>query len=613
MSVTIEHDVPSTMRDGVVLRSDVYLPAAATRDMAERLPTVLVRTTYDKRDPSGSIDPELFAEHGYAVVIQDVRGRFASEGTFYHGIAEVDDGYDTLEWIAAQPWSNGRVGMTGISYLAAVQCAAACSGSPHLASIFHVKAPLDYYRNGNRHGGNFNMYMVPITFFFASTGPEAAADPVLQASLLEAFHDGPDWLQRMPIKKGLNPLAATPGIEAWLYDMMTKADYDEFWKSVPLWQPGEYIAQYVDVPGCYVGGWYDMYREETFYEMLVPRKAGPIELIMGPWTHRSFASFSGDVDFGLEAEWSPAEYYAVQLRWFDRTLKGKSVAVEELPVKIFVMGGGSGRRNADGRMDHGGRWREEHQWPLTRTQWQSTYFHPGNRLSTDLPPADGGSMTYVYDPANPVPTIGGVNYFLRGRREEVPKPADLELYVPYGAQDQRERRGVLGCSTDLPLSSRHDVLVFQTEPLTTDIEVTGRPVVKLWFASSAVDTDFTAKLIDVCPPNPDYPDGYAMNLSDGILRVRYRQSFEEASFLVPDEIYECSFELYAVSNLFKAGHRIRVDISSSDYPAYDPNPNTGGPIMHPGQVPIIARNTIFHDAQHPSHVLLPLVPANSST
>ena len=249
LDVVIQRDAAVPMRDGVVLRADVYRPARGATPVEEQLPTVLVRTSYDKSAPGDNIDPFSFAEHGYAVVLQDVRGRWASEGVYYHGVNETDDGDDTLSWIASQPWSNGKVGMTGISYLAAVQCAAALSGNPHLRSMFHVKAPLNYYENGNRMGGNAAMYMAPMTLFFASTSREARHDPVIARALAEAFALGDQWLRRLPFKKGLNPLSATAGIEDWLLDMMEHDVYDEFWTRVKLWQPCEYIDEYTDVPG----------------------------------------------------------------------------------------------------------------------------------------------------------------------------------------------------------------------------------------------------------------------------------------------------------------------------------------------------------------------------
>jgi putative CocE/NonD family hydrolase len=228
--------------------------------------------------------------------------------------------------------------MTGISYLGAVQCAAAISGTPHLASIFHTKAPSDYYQNGFRHGGAFLMYTLPIALMVASSSKEALADPVLARSLQEAFENASEWLSRMPLKEGFNPVAQVPDAERWLFDMLLRSDYDEFWKNVPLWQPVEFLDRYADVPGMYVGGWYDLYQEDSFYTALAGRKKGPINLLMGPWTHLGFDDFFGDVDFGPTAVLTPDEYFSLQLRWFDRTLKATAsdaAAKVQPPVRIF--------------------------------------------------------------------------------------------------------------------------------------------------------------------------------------------------------------------------------------------------------------------------------------
>jgi predicted acyl esterase len=267
------------------------------------------------------------------------------------------------------------------------------------------------------------------------------------------------------------------------------------------------------------------------------------------------------------------------------------------------MGGGDGTKTAAGKLHHGGTWSHEQEWPLARADYRAFYFHRGGLLSTELPAAGEARSSYVYDPRNPVPTIGGTSYFPRGRNAETGR---WNLFVPYGPHDQRERPEYFGCTTSLPLSSRHDVLAFETPPLVEDIEVTGPLTVKLWVTSSAVDTDFTAKLIDVHPASLDYPDGYAMNLADGIIRARYRNGFERAELLEPDKVYAITFTLFPTSNLFKAGHRIRVDLSSSNYPTYDPNPNTGDASMVGGRGQV-AENCIYHDAEHPSHIVLPII------
>jgi putative CocE/NonD family hydrolase len=597
----LDRDVWITMQDGVRLAADVYRPGTAGR--TEPAPTILVRSTYDKADPEPDIEPERFVAHGYAVVIQDVRGRYASEGEFYHGSNEVADGYDTLNWIAAQPWSNGKIGMTGISYLAAVQTAAACSGNEHLSSLMHIFAPADYYKCGHRQRGNAALYMVPITFMFAATSKEAQNDPVLRATCEEAFANSVAWLARLPLKRGLNPLSRAPKIEDWLLDIMTHPDYGDFWTNVVLWQPCEYVDQHADIPGYFVGGWYDMYREEEFYELLAPTKRGPIRLLIGPWTHLNFhvpsGSSAGDVEFGPDAAFGSDELFALQLEWFDATLKGAPPQRDAQPVRIFVMGGGDGHRTPEGKLYHGGHWRGESEWPLERRRETAYFLHADGTLRTKAPEA-ARPTSYVSDPRDPVPTVGGVHYFLR---------PNWKLYVPYGPQDQREQEGLAFSHTNLPLSSRHDLITFQTTALTADLEVTGTPRVILWVSSSARDTDFIGRLIDVYPPNADYPDGYAMNLSEGILRMRYRESFRTPTLIVPEQIYRIEIDLYATSNLFQRGHRLRVDIASSSFPAYDVNSNTGGPLLDARESPLVAINSVYHDREHQSQLVLPVIPA----
>lgn len=601
--VQVHEDVAVAMRDGVRLTADVYLPDS---DFAVgSLPTILMRTAIDKAMPQPDLAPDMFARRGYAVVVQNVRGRYGSEGVFHQGAAEVDDGFDTLAWIAAQSWSDGRVGMVGISYTAAVQCAAAISGSEHLASILHIFAPWSYYRSCHRHAGLAALYIAVQVARLAAGNTEARQDPSLLRALDDHWANASDWIHRLPLKRGMTPLARVPAIEDWIFSILGHPEYGPFWSRLPLWEPHEYLDDYVDVPGLYVGGWYDMYHEEGFYDLLARRKNGPIRLLIGPWTHMesrrdTFESPTalGDVYFGPESELPPDRLAQMELDWFDETLLGKSAS--RSPVRIFVMGGGDGRKGPDGRMNHGGQWRDETTWPLERAQPQSLFLGANGSLDwASSPNPDEESTTYRHDPTDPVPTIGGVHFFMR---------PPFDPFVPYGPWDQSERREFFGGKTDLPLSSRQDVLTFQTAPLEADVEVTGTPSVKLWVSSTALDTDFMAKLIDVHPPNDDYPNGYAMNLAEGACRMRYRDSLTEARLMEPGSTYEIEIELYATSNLFVKGHRIRLDISSSNFPAYDVNQNDGGPLLSSTPNPVVATNTVFHDPIRPSQVRLPLVP-----
>jgi putative CocE/NonD family hydrolase len=329
-------------------------------------------------------------------------------------------------------------------------------------------------------------------------------------------------------------------------------------------------------------------------------KRGPVRLVMGPWTHGDRAkTYAGDVDFGtastIDHNLAP-HWRAFRQRWFDHWVKGIANGVDREPaVRLFLMGGGSGRRNADGRLDHGGRWIAGADWPLPPTKFINYYLHAGGRLACAKPAANATPRVYDFDPADPVPTMGG------------PLTSGAPVFVG-GAFDQCEDARFFGVRhPGLPLAARHDVLVFETEPLAADVAVIGPIVVKLFVASNCVDTDFTAKLIDVHAPNADYPRGFAMNLCDGILRCRYRNSWTKPALMRPGTAYEITIEPFATCNLFKAGHRIRLDISSSNFPRYDVNPNTGEPEGR-AQLRRVATNTVFVDRKRASRIVLPVVP-----
>jgi putative CocE/NonD family hydrolase len=310
-------------------------------------------------------------------------------------------------------------------------------------------------------------------------------------------------------------------------------------------------------------------------------------------------TYAGDVDFGaaatLDGNLAP-DFLALRLRWFDCWLKGiKNGVAEEPAVRIFVMGGGTGRRNAQGRMEHGGRWRAERDWPLPDLKLTPYYLHAGGRLAAEKPRPGNERITYDFDPHHPVPSAGGTI-------------TSGEPVMRGGAYDQREGPRFFGSREPyVPFAARPDVLVFETVPLAQDLEVTGPIAAKLWVSSDRVDTDFTIKLIDVYPPNEDYPEGFAMNVTDGILRVRYRDSWEHPQLLNPDEVVAVTVEAFPTSNLFKRGHRIRLDVSSSNFPHFDVNPNTGAP-EGTGLDAQIARNSVYLNQDLPSHVILPIVP-----
>jgi len=346
--------------------------------------------------------------------------------------------------------------------------------------------------------------------------------------------------------------------------------------------------RYADVPIVHLSGWYDPYARTAMenYLGLSRAKRSRMQLILGPWMHgdRS-SSHAGEVEFGPAApvDGNLAEdFFELRRRWFDRCINGLANGTdEEPPVRVFVMGGGSGRRNRDGRLEHGGRWRSAADWPLPQTRWTRLYLHADRSLSA-APETGSGSLDYVFDPRDPLPTVGGAI-------------SSGEPVMHAGAFDQSAA------------THRSDVLVFETPPLDDELEVTGPVTLRLWIASDAPDTDFTAKLIDVYPPSADFPHGFAMNLTEGLLRVRYRDSWEQPVLMVPGEVYAITIELFPVANLFCRRHRLRLDISSSNFPHFDVNPNSGEP-ESAWQHPRIARNRIFVEATRPSHILLPVVP-----
>ena len=368
--------------------------------------------------------------------------------------------------------------------------------------------------------------------------------------------------------------------------------------------PGLYGAGYysamASIPAVHMTGWYDPYALTVTenYRGTNDIKAGAARMIMGPWTHgQRSVTYAGDVDFGAAATLDnnlAVDYVALRLAWFDHWLKGKALprALQE-PVQIFVMGGGSGQRNAEGRLDHGGVWRAAKDWPLPGTTLKPYYLQPDGTLSAgDL---KVGTCDWTHDPAKPVPTIGGA----------VTSGAPL---MDAGAFDQRESASKLVPTVPgRALSDRDDVLVFETAPLTEDTAVIGPIEAKVWVSSSALDTDVTIKLIDVYPPNADYPDGYAMNLTHGVLRLKFRDSFEKPVLMAPGTVYEVTVRGFPTANVFKRGHRIRVDIASSNFPHFDINPGTGVPAGERSQA-IPARNTLHMGPDTPSHILLPQCP-----
>jgi putative CocE/NonD family hydrolase len=616
--VALTSDVMVPMRDGVKLATDIYRPARNGKPVAGRFPVILERTPYGKTVVSRSertvTDPipksraevaRFFVSRGYVVIYQDCRGRFGSEGAFVKYLSDGADGYDACKWIVAQPWCDGKIGTMGLSYAAHTQGALGCANPPGVAAMFLDSGGFaNAYQGGIRQGGAFELKQITWAYESAMDSPEVTRDP-LKLKALKAI-DIRAWFARMPWKKGQSPLSLAPEYEDYVYDQWRHGDFDAYWKQMGLYAEGFYDA-FSDAPMVHMSSWYDPYPRTATqnYMGLSRRKKSPVRLILGPWTHgdRSL-TYAGDVDFGpaatIDGNLAP-DFLTLRLRWFDSWLKGVDNGVAREPaVRLFVMGGGGGRRNAAGRMDHGGRWRAERDWPIADTRNTLYYLHGDGRLALASPPEGATPLTYDYDPDRPVPTIGGT--VTSG------KPVMVG-----GAFDQREGPRFFGSREPyLPLAARPDVLVFETEPLAQDVEVTGPIVAHLHIASDQPDTDFTLKLIDVHPPNEDYPEGFAMNLTDGIVRARYRRSWENPEPLIPGQPTEVEIAAFPTSNLFKAGHRIRLDISSSNFPHFDVNPNTGEP-EGVGLTRQVARNTVYVDASRPSRVILPIIPGRAGT
>lgn len=580
------------MRDGVELATDVYLPGEG----ADSRPVILIRTPYDRTGDVLVGAAEYFTRAGYATVIQDVRGRYSSAGEFEPFVNEAEDGHDCIAWVGEQPWCDGRVGTMGTSYLAQTQASAAITDPPYLASQYISQGYCSYHRSRSRRGGAFENHRLNWLLRMAATSPEASADPVLREALEEMRGGLMDWLREgYPIRPGLTPLSQLPSYERTLMNYMTRGQLDEFWAN-PGVNLEPYFDDYKDVPVTWLGSWYDGYTLETprLYQELSRRLKSPQRLIMGPWIHGMGAegrTFAGDVDFGEDAVF---ESLQERRRWFDHTLKGEDNGADrDAPVRIFVMGGGTGRKLPSGRMDHGGTWRDERDWPLVRAVETDHFLHPDGTLSVETAEPGHPPLTYDFDPRDPVPSTSaaGQTIFESGG----------------GGYDQRQDPTTGVGRSRLPLSARRDVLVFRTPALEEDTEITGPVEVVLHVSSSAPDTDFTVKLIDEYPPNADYPHGYALELAYTVQRCRYRNGYESEEMMTPGEIYELRFPLPPTSNLFGAGHRIRIDVSSSNWPKYEVNPNTGEPVGRHRCLEV-ARNSLFCDEERPSRVVLPVIP-----
>ena len=596
--VTVDKDVMLSMRDGTRLATDIYFPSNNGTRSSGEFPVILERTPYNKSMPGQVTKAKYFARRGYVCVIQDVRGRLASEGEWYPFAKEAPDGYDTVEWLGTQPWCNGKVGTMGDSYAGSDQAALATMNPPHLDTMIVAVGASNYFDSSMRQNGVLEQRFLIYSYRMAVTSHEAEADPALKAEITRIFEKGmPEIVDEFPLIEGSTILSRFPTYEQWAMELQQNGDYTDYWKQRG-YAPVEYYDEHADIPTLYLGGWYDSYARNTCesFTRLNSIKKSPQHLLMGPWTHGAYeVTYSGDLEFGQEAH---INYNDLKLAWFDHTLKGLRSEVDNWSaVRIFTMGAGEGTVDENRRLKHGGQWRNEAGWPLDSTIPTSFHLRYGGGLTSDEPGfQDHPETSFIFDPLSPVPTIGGGI------------SAGNPIMEPGGYDQRGDPSRFFGSKNGLRLSVRDDVVTFQTPLLEKNVEVTGPIEMHLWASSSAVDTDFTAKVLDVYPPSPDFPEGLDINITDSIIRARYRNGFQRSELMTEDEAYEFVFQLYPTSNVFAKGHRIRLDISSSNWPRFDVNHNTGGSLGI-DRTYKTAKQTVYHSADYPSHIVLPIQPS----
>lgn len=575
--VTVDKDVKVAMHDGVRLATDVYRPSAPGT-----YPAILVRTPYDKVGLAD--DGAFFAQRGYTFVAQDTRGRFSSEGTFEPYVQDNADGLDTALWLNAQPWFNKQqgFGVYGDSYLASTAMSVAEMNPPNLKALHASFASANYHDDGAWRGGAFELAH-NVVYTALTACPNVLARARVTRSPLPGGANA-DALFKLQTSSPLDQPLLSDNCP-WYHNWAQNSDENAYWD-----RPGLNHAAVWDklppIPMAFMTGWYDQFLGGT----VLNYQAAPadVSLTIGPWVHGQMDSpTAGDGAFGPTA---PMDRRNQALHWFNRYLKGSDPeAAPPNSVRYFRMGGGG---PSDQPTAIGGTWQTTPVWPPPDAASVAYYLHVDGSLSPDPPARSETPDTYAYDPHDPVPTIGG-------------NVSSGSIFAPAGAFVQRCRRAWPACrdsSTDL--TARPDVLAYQTEPLDQDLQVVGPLSVQLWAATSAADTDFTAKLVDV------YPNGDAVNVADGIIRARYADDKSEAHLVVPDSPRQYTIDLWHTAMLFKAGHRIRVDISSSNFPQFDRNLNTGNPIGSDVlDNAVVATQTIFHDAVRPSSILLPVLPA----
>jgi putative CocE/NonD family hydrolase len=585
----IVRNVMVPMRDGVRLATDIYRPTTPDGELLPGpFPVIVDRTPYEKVPRALRNDPEYFARRGYVFVFQDARGHGDSEGEYYVYTSEGIDGIDCIEWVARQPWCNGQIGTSGFSHDAATQNAVGRESCRHVSAMFPAFCSSNYHNDVAGHGGAYRLsHNFVYTVLHSLLDRRAKSDPGLTAKLHQVQANMFEWFKSHPDKHE-RLFRDVPAALQWYQDWLDHPDLDDYWKQNAYYFEGFY-DRYPDVPTFFMGGYYDFCELGTVtnYEGVAAAHRSPTFLMLGPWCHgphNALRTWAGEVEFG---ESSAVDWNPIRLAFFDEVLKRIDTGLFDpgTSVKIFVMGGGRGTKTPEGRIEHGGYWTTGGGWPLDGTLAED-YFITGPGVLARDGSASPGSCSFLYDPADPVIQIGG----------------DYTYPFAMGPMNQVRDPSVLGCDGHLPVEERPDILTFETNPLD---EVAGHIWVELFVSSDAVDTDFTAKLIDQYPASEDYPNGFAMLLTDSIIRLRYRESLEHPTPYTPGEVVKVRIDVRVVANLFKAGHRIRLDVSSSNFPSFDPNPNTGEPIGRHTHTRV-ARNVIHFGPDQPSKLILPV-------
>jgi hypothetical protein len=568
-NAVVERDVAAEKRDGTVLYADVYRPSFGNGPW----PVLLIRQPYDKAHAMtfSYAHPSWYASRGYMVVSQDVRGRWSSGGEFSPFRNEMEDGYDTVEWAASLSGSSGKVGMYGFSYGGATQLQAAAARPPHLTCICPAFCTPQFYEGWAYNGGAFSLaFNLSWSLYLAADTARRRGLSQYEATLRKALKSMHDWWDWLPMNTF--PLLKAYELAPYFFEWLEHPAYDAYWQRWSI----DRLYPSITVPALHIGGWYDIFRDGvlSLFEGLTRNAGSRIarenqKLVMGPYYHNPWSQVIGSCDLGAAAS-NPVD--VLQIRWYDHWLKGAENGIMEEPgVRYFVLGENS--------------WRESAQWPPAPSSAVTFYLHSGgmaNSLGGDgtlsrEPPGEQPPDVYVYDPGDPVPSMGGQSCCIPG-------------VSPMGPADQRS---VEACN---------QVLVYTGPPLGQPVTVAGPVEAFLWVATDVPDTDFCVKLVDV------FPDGRAINLTSGILRAKYRKSLESPELLSPREVYPLRIFGGSTAAVFRAGHRIRIEVTSSNFPCWDRNTNTGENPMKDGYTEIrIATQQVFHDRARPSHVVLTVV------